>query len=79
MTPTGNSLQFLPEMKINSDAGDVLKFENSARMFLTGPLGEETSWTADLQLIYESTGNLDRNYKGHHLYPRGVSQSRQKI
>ena len=64
--PTGLARTMLDDA--NSDAGDVLKFENSARMFLTGPLGEETSWTADLQVIYESTGHLDRNHKGHHLY-----------
>ena len=64
--PTGLARTMLDDA--DSDAGDVLKFENSARMFLTGPIGEQTSWTADLQLIYESTGNLDRNYKGHHLY-----------
>lgn len=64
--PTGLARTMLDDA--NSDAGDVLKFENSARMFLTGPLGEQTSWTADLQVIYESTGNLDRNYKGHRLY-----------
>jgi hypothetical protein len=38
MTPTGNSLQFLPEMKINSDAGDVYPPSARAVVSVTLPL-----------------------------------------
>ncbi|MEW8431570.1 MAG: RNA polymerase-associated protein rapA, partial [gamma proteobacterium symbiont of Ctena orbiculata] len=49
------------------DKGDLLKFENSARLFLNGYLGEESTWHADLNFIYDSEGVNDM-YKGHELY-----------
>ncbi|MCM8855949.1 MAG: RNA polymerase-associated protein rapA [Candidatus Thiodiazotropha sp.] len=49
------------------DKGDLLKFENSARVFLNGELGEESTWHADLNFIYDSEGVNDY-YKGHELY-----------
>ncbi|MEW8000174.1 MAG: RNA polymerase-associated protein rapA [Candidatus Thiodiazotropha endolucinida] len=49
------------------DKGDLLKFENSARIFMNGYLGEESSWHADLNFIYDSEGVND-TYKGHELY-----------
>ncbi|MES9849006.1 MAG: RNA polymerase-associated protein rapA, partial [Candidatus Thiodiazotropha sp.] len=36
------------------EKGDLLKFENSARVFMNGYLGEESSWHADLNFIYDS-------------------------
>jgi hypothetical protein len=36
------------------DSGDVLKFENSARFFINGDLGENTIWHADLNFIYDT-------------------------
>jgi len=50
------------------DGGDLIKFENSARLFLNGPIGESTTWTADLNFIYDAPGRLDRNYKGYRIY-----------
>ncbi|MCU7904869.1 MAG: RNA polymerase-associated protein rapA, partial [Candidatus Thiodiazotropha sp. (ex Epidulcina cf. delphinae)] len=49
------------------DKGDLLKFENSVRVFLNGDLGEESTWHADLNFIYDSEGAND-DYKGHELY-----------
>jgi hypothetical protein len=49
------------------DAGDLMKFENSARIFMNGYVGEESSWHADLNLIYDSEGVND-DYKRHKLY-----------
>jgi hypothetical protein len=49
------------------DKGDLLKLENSARLFLNGYLGEESAWHADLNFIYDSEGVND-SYKGHELY-----------
>ncbi|MCU7914447.1 MAG: RNA polymerase-associated protein rapA [Candidatus Thiodiazotropha sp. (ex Gloverina cf. vestifex)] len=49
------------------DRGDLLKFENSARVFINGDLGEESTWHADLNFIYDSEGAND-DYKGHKLY-----------
>lgn len=49
------------------DRGDLMKFENSARVFLNGYFGEESSWHADLNFIYDSEGVND-DYKGHKLY-----------
>ena len=49
------------------EKGDLLKFENSARVFMNGYFGEESSWHADLNFIYDSEGVTD-DYKGHRLY-----------
>ncbi|MEJ2453445.1 MAG: RNA polymerase-associated protein rapA [Candidatus Thiodiazotropha sp.] len=49
------------------ESGDLMKFENSARIFMNGYFGEESSWHADLNLIYNSEGATD-DYKGHKLY-----------
>jgi hypothetical protein len=35
-------------------AGDLMKFENSARLFFNGDLGENASWHGELNLIYDS-------------------------
>jgi hypothetical protein len=48
------------------ESGDLMKFENSARFFMNGYFGEESSWHADLNFIYDSEGVDD--YKGHELY-----------
>ena len=48
------------------DKFDLMKFENSARIFLNGDIGEESSWHGDLNLIYDSEA-VD-GYKGHELY-----------
>ena len=49
------------------EKGDLMKFENSARIFMNGYFGEESSWHADLNFIYDSEGATD-DYKGHRLY-----------
>ena len=48
-------------------AGDALKFENSARLFLNGPVGEESSWHLDLNAIYDTKG-VNSFYQGHQAY-----------
>ena len=35
-------------------AGDLMKFENSARFFVNGLLGEESSWHLDFNIICDS-------------------------
>jgi len=52
------------------DSGDVLKFENSARMFVNGDLGDNATWHADLNLIYDTEGNDTGSvdYRGHENY-----------
>jgi hypothetical protein len=49
------------------ERADLLKFENSARIFLNGDLGENATWHGDLNFIYDSEGVND-DYKGHKLY-----------
>ncbi len=49
------------------ERGDLMKFENSARIFMNGYFGEESSWHADLNFIYDSEGAND-DYKGYKLY-----------
>jgi hypothetical protein len=53
--------------KDGHDKFDLMKFENSARIFLNGFFGEESSWHGDLNFIYDSEG-VNRDYKGHKLY-----------
>ncbi len=48
------------------DSGDLLKFENSVRLFFNGDLGEESSWHGDLNLIYD-TEAVD-GYRSHEWY-----------
>jgi len=52
------------------DAGDLLKFENSARFFINGELGEKASWHADINVVYDTEGNDTGSvdYKGYELY-----------
>ncbi|MES9832297.1 MAG: RNA polymerase-associated protein rapA [Candidatus Thiodiazotropha sp. DIVDIV] len=49
------------------DKGDLLKFENSARLFMNGYVGDSITWHADLNFIYDTEGVND-DYKGHRLY-----------
>ncbi len=62
---TGEADSMLDER--GHESGDLMKFENSARVFLNGYFGEESSWHADLNFIYDSEGVND-DYKGHRLY-----------
>ena len=48
------------------EKAELMKFENSARVFMNGYLGEESSWHADLNFIYDSEGSSD-DLKGHKL------------
>ncbi len=54
-------------------AGDLMKFENSAKIFLNGDIGEESSWHGEVKIIYDSEAVNDEdnggvNYKGHESY-----------
>ena len=49
------------------DAGELMKFENSARFFVNGMLGESSSWHADLNIICDSKG-VNTNYTCHKNY-----------
>jgi len=62
---TGEADSMLDDSEHN--AGDLLKFENSARMFINGDLGENSSWHGDLNLIYDSEG-VNQDYRGHLNY-----------
>ncbi len=53
--------------------GDLMKFENSAKIFLNGDIGEESSWHGEVKIIYDSEAVNDEdnggvNYKGHESY-----------
>ncbi|MGV6826253.1 MAG: RNA polymerase-associated protein rapA [bacterium] len=50
-----------------SEAGDLMKFENSARFFINGLIGEESSWHADLNIICDSEG-VNTDYQCHKSY-----------
>lgn len=51
-------------------SGDLLSFENSARLFLNGDLGDNASWHADLNFIYDTEGVNEGSwdYRGHKNY-----------
>ncbi len=49
------------------DGGDLLKFQNQARIFLNGDINANNSWHADLDLIYDTEGVND-DYQGHRVY-----------
>ncbi len=49
------------------DSGELLKFENSVRVFVNGDLGEESSWHAEFNAIYDSEG-VNQDYRGHVNY-----------
>ena len=42
----------------------VQRSETSARLFLNGELGEDSSWHADLNMIYDAKG-IDNDWKGY--------------
>lgn len=48
------------------DAGDLMKFENSANVYLNGKVGGDATWHGQLNLIYD-TEAID-GYKGHKVY-----------
>ncbi len=48
-------------------AGDVLRFENAARLFFNGELGAAASWHADINLIYDTEG-INQYWRGHENY-----------
>jgi len=47
--------------------GDLMKFENSARIFINGDLGEESSWHAELRPVVDTQG-VNADYKYHRNY-----------
>jgi hypothetical protein len=49
------------------EGGDVLKFQNQARLFMNDYLSDVSSWHADLDLIFDSEGVND-DYRGHKDY-----------
>ena len=51
----------------HGSTGDLMKFENSARFFINGVVGEDSSWHADLNLICDTEG-VNSDYKCHKSY-----------
>ena len=51
-------------------SGDLLKFENSARFFINGDLGDNTIWHADINFIYdtEAVKSDAFDYRGYERY-----------
>lgn len=49
------------------DTGDVMKFENTAKLFFNGDLGENATWHGELNLVVESEELVD-GQKGHTSY-----------
>ncbi len=53
----------------NSDNsfGDIMKFENSARIFINGDVGEESTWHAELRPVWDPAAET-ADYKYHRNY-----------
>ncbi len=51
----------------SKDAGNLMKFENSARFFVNGSIGEESSWHLDVNLICDSEG-VNSDWQCHKNY-----------
>ena len=47
--------------------GDLMKFENSARIFINGDIGEDSSWHAELRPVVDFGGTTD-DYRYHRSY-----------
>ncbi len=62
---TGEARSMLDDRHHNT--GDLMKFENSARFFVNGLLGEESSWHLDFNLVCDSQGVND-NWQCHKSY-----------
>lgn len=68
-TPTGSVTRF-SEFENNVDkrsAGERFKFENTVKFFFNGDIGEESSWHAELNMMYNPDGVNDA-YVAHELY-----------
>jgi len=50
-----------------NDTGDVMKFENSARIFVNGDLGESSSWHAELRPVWDAAAETP-DYEWHRNY-----------
>lgn len=48
------------------DAGDLMKFENSARIFINGDVGDSSTWHVELRPVYDTEGV--NGYQGHKSY-----------
>lgn len=64
---TGSAVSTLDTSDHHNAIFDVLKFENSARFFLNGDLGENATWHGDINVIADTEGVRDR-YKWHRSY-----------
>jgi hypothetical protein len=67
VTGAGNSML---DDRDSHDAGDLMKFENSARLFFNGDVGENAIWHADVNIIYDTEG-VDSDafdYRGYEPY-----------
>jgi len=47
--------------------GDIWKFENSARIFINGDVGEESSWHAELRPVWDPAAET-ADYRYHRNY-----------
>lgn len=50
-----------------SDRGDLLKVENTAKFFFNGDIGEESTWHAEANLIHDMKG-INDDYRGPKSY-----------
>lgn len=68
-TPTGSESRAF-DTGDTRDKGDLLKFENSARLFINGDITDNILWHGDINIIYDSEAIDDGGveYEGHRLY-----------
>ena len=50
-----------------NSSGDLMKFENSARIFINGDIGEESTWHAELRPVWDPAAT-NADYEWHRSY-----------
>ena len=67
--PTGSERSAVDDADTRT-AGEAMKFENSARLFINGDITEDILWHGDINIIYDTKAIDDGGveYEGHRLY-----------
>lgn len=62
---TGQARTTLDDERVSS--GDLMKLENSARIFINGDVGEDSTWHAELRPVWDPAAETD-DYEWHRNY-----------
>lgn len=65
-SPTGSHQRYIDTAN-SASAGELFKFENTAKFFFNGDIGEDSSWHGELNMQVDTQGVND-SYRYHELY-----------